>query len=183
MRGLAGTNPAMATGGFTGRRGGGRGTGPAPAASPASTTGSGIGGQAATTVKMADGRSMTGILLAQSETLRRLARKRHVLLLCRKTDDVYRAKAIAPKADWTHYDGSLTGNRYSPLELINSTNVATPWRRLDVSDREQSARASDRRQSCRTASCTSPAGTRCTRSTRRPDVSSGATASLATRAF
>ena len=32
-------------------------------------------------------------------------------------------KTIAPKVDWTHYDGSLTGNRYSSLELINPSNV------------------------------------------------------------
>jgi alcohol dehydrogenase (cytochrome c) len=43
--------------------------------------------------------------------------------LLSKDGAAYREKAIAPKADWTHYDGSLTGNRYSPLELINPTNV------------------------------------------------------------
>ena len=122
MRGLAGTNPAMATGGFTGRRGGGRGTGPALAAPPASTSGSGTVGQAPTTVKMAEGRPRTGILLAQSE-LSAVLLEGGTFSLLSKDDDVYRAKAIAPKADWTHYDGSLTGNRYSPLELINGSNV------------------------------------------------------------
>ena len=43
--------------------------------------------------------------------------------LLSKDGAAYREKAITPKADWTHYDGSLTGNRYSPLELINPTNV------------------------------------------------------------
>ena len=40
-----------------------------------------------------------------------------------------------------------------------------------------------RRRSCRTASCTSRAGTRSTRSTRRPGASSGRTASRVTKAF
>ena len=131
MRELAGTNPAMATGGFTGRRGGGpgpaggagpaRGTGPASASPPASTA-AGIGGQELASIKMADGRSRTGILLAQSE-LSAVLLENGVFTLLSKDGDVYREKAITPKADWTHYDGSLTGNRYSPLELINATNV------------------------------------------------------------
>ena len=131
MRELAGTNPAMATGGFTGRCAGGpgpaggvgpaRGTGPASASPPTSTS-AGIGGQELASIKMADGRSRTGTLLAQSELSAALL-ENGVLTLLSKESDVYRPKAITPKADWMHYDGSLTGNRYSPLELINSTNV------------------------------------------------------------
>jgi alcohol dehydrogenase (cytochrome c) len=135
VRELAGTNPAMATGGFTGRRGGGgggggRGGGAAPA--PPSAAGRGAGPAAApprglesaqrTTIKMVDGKPRTGFLLAQSEVSAVLLEgDRFTLLL--KAGDAYREKTIAPKADWTHYDGSLTGNRYSPLELINPTNV------------------------------------------------------------
>lgn len=127
MRELAGTNPAMATGGFTGRRGGGPGQGasaPARGAAPAGppSDGAGIGGLATSTIKMADGRARTGILLAQSELSAVLLENGRFTVLS-KDGDAYREKAIAPKADWTHYDGSLTGNRYSPLELINRTNV------------------------------------------------------------
>ena len=136
IRKLAGTNQAMATGGFTGRRGGapggapaaparGAGAGPARgagAAPSAESSGAGIGGQAATTVKMADGRSKTGILLAQSELSAVLLEKDTFTLLS-KDGDAYRPKPITPKSDWTQYDGSLTGNRYSPLELVNRTNV------------------------------------------------------------
>ncbi len=126
MRELAGTNPAMATGGFTGRRGGGPvaaatpARGAAPAAPP--SNGVGIGGLESTTIKMADGRARTGILLAPSELSAVLLENGRFTVLS-KDGDVYRERAIAPKADWTHYDGSLTGNRYSPLELINPTNV------------------------------------------------------------
>ena len=136
MRELAGTNPAMATGGFTGRRGGaggsGRGAGPAPAPAPPPTpargapaptaAAQGIEGIEPTTVEMADGRSRTGVLLAESEVSAVLLENGRFTLLS-KDGAAFREKAIAPKADWTHYDGSLTGNRYSPLELINPSNV------------------------------------------------------------
>ena len=128
IRALAGTNPAMATGGFTGRRGGaggggGRGGGgaPAPASAPASAR-QGIEGLQDTSITMVDGRARTGILLAQSELSAVLLEKGRFTLLS-KDGAAYREKAITPKSDWTHYDGSLTGNRYSPLELINTTNV------------------------------------------------------------
>ena len=148
MRALAGTNPAMATGGFTGRRGGGaggsgaagggaRGTGAAPAgpntpAAPARgapqpaaaqpAAAQGIEGLAPTTITMADGRARTGLLLGAAETSAVLLDNGRFTLLS-KDGATYREKAVTPKADWTHYDGSLTGNRYSPLELINPTNV------------------------------------------------------------
>jgi alcohol dehydrogenase (cytochrome c) len=140
MRELAGTNPAMATGGFTGRRGGPGGGGgrggaaapaPAAAAAPAAPargdassapSSQGIEGLQQTTIKMADGRARTGVLLAQSEVSAVLLENGRFTLLS-KEGAAYREKAIAPKADWTHYDGSLTGNRYSPLELIHSSNV------------------------------------------------------------
>jgi alcohol dehydrogenase (cytochrome c) len=139
MRELAGTNPAMATGGFTGRRGGGaggggRGRGPAalPAALPGVAPGRsagpvasstrGIDGVQPSTIKMVDGRSRTGILLAQSDTSAVLLENGRFTLLA-KDGAAYREKAVTPKADWTHYDGSLTGNRYSPLELINPSNL------------------------------------------------------------
>src|SRR5687768_8556775 len=67
VRKLAGTNPAMATGGYTGSR-----TAPLPPESfPASEPrpdAPGIGGNKPTSIKMADGSSRTGILLGQSIT-------------------------------------------------------------------------------------------------------------------
>jgi alcohol dehydrogenase (cytochrome c) len=137
VRELAGTNPTMATGGYTGRRSGGaggpaRGRGaagapPAPAApvappAPLASMSAGVGGNTPSTIKMADGRSRTGILLADSETSGVLLENNRYVLLS-KDGEVYREKAITPKADWTHYDGFLNGNRYSPLEMINATTV------------------------------------------------------------
>jgi alcohol dehydrogenase (cytochrome c) len=141
---LAGTNPAMATGGFTGRRGGrggpGAGAGPAvPAAAPATAGpggGGGGGGRGApaptvpanlsgvkpVTIKMADGASRTGVLLGETEIDATLLENGKYILLSRE-GDVYREKPIAPKADWLSYDGGVDGNRFSKLDLINTTTI------------------------------------------------------------
>jgi len=83
VRVLAGTNPAMATGGFTGRRGGaggggGRGAANAPAAPAAAAPARGRGAGAASapsmgtsgvqpsTIKMADGRARSGPVPAET---------------------------------------------------------------------------------------------------------------------
>jgi alcohol dehydrogenase (cytochrome c) len=138
MREIAGTNPAMATGGFTGTRGGGPGRGGGgraagaaapvtPAAPPRGTAPEGaptpaIQSAQPKTIKMADGRTRTGVLFAESEVSAVLLENGRYVLLS-KDGDTYREKSVTPKADWTHYDGSPTGNRYSPLELINPTTV------------------------------------------------------------
>ena len=139
IRELAGTNPAMATGGFTGSRGGGggggtgrgrgaaaeRGAGPAIDPPAATLPARGAAPDAAprtVTIKTADGRTRTGTVVAQSE-VSAVLRDGASFTLLSKDGSSYREKAISPKADWTHYDGSLTGNRYSPLELVNHTNV------------------------------------------------------------
>src|SRR4030095_12827542 len=75
-----------------------------------------------TTIKMADGKTRTGILLAQGDIDATLLENGKYVLLSRD-GDVYREKAIAPKADWLMYDGSVTGNRFSPIEQINTSNV------------------------------------------------------------
>jgi alcohol dehydrogenase (cytochrome c) len=137
LRALAGTNPAMAFGGYTGRRGGGPGAAaaapsapagpvaPAPpsvASGPPATSGAGLSGMSPTTIKMADGTTRTGILLAQGDLDATLLENGRYVLLARD-GDLYRLKAITPKADWLFYDGSLTGNRFSPLEQINTSNI------------------------------------------------------------
>jgi alcohol dehydrogenase (cytochrome c) len=123
MRKLAGTNPAMATGGYTGSRG----AGPPPASFPPSEPrpdAPGIGGNKPATIKMADGSSRTGILLGQSLLSATLLESNNTkFTLLSRDGDVYREKAIAPKRDWLFYDGSYTGNRYSTLDQINRTNV------------------------------------------------------------
>jgi alcohol dehydrogenase (cytochrome c) len=123
MRRLAGTNPAMATGGYTGSR-----TAPLPPESfpppEPRPDAPGIGGTKPTSIKMADGSSRTGILLGQSITSAVLLENGNVMFtLLSRDGDIYREKPIAPKRDWLMYDGSHTGNRYSTLDQIDASNV------------------------------------------------------------
>jgi alcohol dehydrogenase (cytochrome c) len=123
VRKLAGTNPAMATGGYTGSRS----PGPPPASFPPSEPrpdAPGIGGTAQTSITMADGSTRRGILLGQSMMGAALLESGNAKFsLLSREGDVYREKPIAPKRDWLFYDGSYTGNRYSTLDQIDSTNV------------------------------------------------------------
>jgi alcohol dehydrogenase (cytochrome c) len=124
LRALAGTNPTMATGGYTGQRGaeggGGRGRGGFPGRGG---RGRGVApSDSDPTLTLADGRTITGKVMATSESdATVLANGRYYLLS--RSGDVYREKPIEPKADWLTYDGSYTGNRYSPLNQINAGNV------------------------------------------------------------
>jgi alcohol dehydrogenase (cytochrome c) len=123
MRKLAGTNQAMATGGYTGSRGAGLPPSIFPPSEPRPEA-PGIGGVEPTTIRMADGSSRTGILLGQSllgATLLESTNTRFTLLA--REGDVYREKVIASKRDWLFYEGSHTGNRYSTLDQINRSNV------------------------------------------------------------
>src|SRR4029453_4680683 len=67
VRKLAGTNPAMATGGYTGSRTAALPPESFPPSEPRPAA-PGIGANQPTTIKMADGGSRTGILLGQSLT-------------------------------------------------------------------------------------------------------------------
>jgi alcohol dehydrogenase (cytochrome c) len=123
LRSLAGTNPLMSTGGYTGDRSGGPPVETFPPSEPRPAA-PGIGGMPHTTIRMADGSSRSGILLAQSDLSATLLEAGLTkLTLLSRDGSVYREKAIEPKADWTHYDGSLTGNRYSALTAISASNV------------------------------------------------------------
>ena len=123
MRKLAGTNPAMATGGYTGSRTAALPPEAFPASEPRPPA-PGIGANKPATIRMADGRSRTGILLGQSLTSAVLLEKDNTTFtLLARDGDAYREKPIAPKRDWLIYDGSHTGNRYSTLDQINQSNV------------------------------------------------------------
>jgi len=75
------------------------------------------------TLKLTDGRTLDGTLTSQnvfSATLLTGDGKFHLLS---RTGDVYSERAIEPKQDWTSYDGSFNGNRYSSLEQVNTNNI------------------------------------------------------------
>ena len=123
MRKLAGTNPAMATGGYTGSRTAPRRPNPSRRrsrgrmrrASAATSRRRSRWPTAARGPAFCSGQSMTSAMLLENGNAK--------FTLLSRDGDVYREKPIAPKRDWLIYDGSLTGNRYSTLDQINSLNV------------------------------------------------------------
>jgi alcohol dehydrogenase (cytochrome c) len=105
LRGLAAGKVSAAAGPARGGRGGGPFQ-PRPA-----------------TLKMQDGRTLDGTLTSQtafSATLLTADGKFHLLA---RSGETYSERKMEPKRDWPGYDGSDTGNRYSSLEEINTTNV------------------------------------------------------------
>jgi alcohol dehydrogenase (cytochrome c) len=76
------------------------------------------------TAKLQDGKTLEGDVLNQTNFDLQLATadgKVHILTLDAR--GMYRENPVSPKMDWPRYDGSYTGNRNSPLDQINSTNV------------------------------------------------------------
>jgi len=75
------------------------------------------------TIKLQDGRTLEGTLTSStvfSATLLTADGKFHLLA---HNGETYSERPIEPKRDWPSYDGSDTGNRYSPLDQINTANV------------------------------------------------------------
>lgn len=75
------------------------------------------------TLKLQDGRTLDGTLTSQntfSATLWTADGKFHLLA---RDGENYSERAIEPKQDWTSYDGSYNGNRYSRLEQVNTNSV------------------------------------------------------------
>jgi alcohol dehydrogenase (cytochrome c) len=133
LRALAGTNPNMATAGFTGARPARRAVrGRSPqeadsAATPllpvaAKASPDRTGKQA--TIPLSGGPSLTGkILTDYTNAVTMLTADGKVRLLARNGDD-YSEKKIEPVANWTTYHGMIGGSRYSSLEQINTTNIS-----------------------------------------------------------
>src|SRR6185436_20602635 len=78
-------------------------------------------GPVRTTVTIAGGRSLAGLVLNQStDDLQLLGDDRQIHLL-RKAGQEYRA--VTSQADWPSYNGQTTGSRYSPLTQITRANA------------------------------------------------------------
>ena len=132
MRVLAGTNPSMATGGFTGRSfvfgGGAGGFGIKwvdPADEPAfSATPIPNFQPRQATLRLSNGKTLRGTLMAQTDSDAELLTADGKYHLLARNGNRYRDKPIEPKRDWLTYHGSLSGNRFSRLDLINAENVS-----------------------------------------------------------
>ena len=123
---MTGTNPSMATGGYVGARGGfsgGRGAGRGAGTMEPQTPAKPVFMPVQATLKLADGRALTGRLMAQTNTDATLLGSDGRFHLLSRAGSVYREKPIAPKQDWLDNHGDKTGNRYSTLNQINAANV------------------------------------------------------------
>ncbi len=81
------------------------------------------------TLRLADGRSLSGFLRAQSAFDATLLRNDRFHLLARE-GDTYREKAIEPKDNWLTYGGSPGAGRYRATDQINRRTVdrlAVAW--------------------------------------------------------
>ena len=77
----------------------------------------------AVSLMLQDGRKLDGTLMSETAFSATVATADGKFHLLARDGDVYRERPIEPKQDWTSYDGSLTGNRYSSLAQINVKNV------------------------------------------------------------
>src|SRR5438874_4686261 len=73
-------------------------------------------------VQLTDGKSLEGVVLNQStQDLQLRTDEKHIYLL-RKEGARYRQ--VTSQTDWPTYNGVVTGNRYSTLDQIKTTNVS-----------------------------------------------------------
>lgn len=72
---------------------------------------------------LADGSKLAGLVLNESMIDLQLLGADQRLHLLRKDGTALRA--VSSEADWTSYNGSMSGSRHSPLDQINRDNVAT----------------------------------------------------------
>lgn len=73
--------------------------------------------------KLKDGTILQGNVLNETRfdmQLQTADNKVHPLV---REGDLFREPSVEPKMDWPRYDGSFSGNRHSPLDQINTTNV------------------------------------------------------------
>ena len=77
-------------------------------------------------VEISGGRVLEGRIMNQSDfSMQLLAPDGRFHFLHRSGKDAkFEERPIEPRRDWSSYDGDTSGNRYSTLEKINSTNVS-----------------------------------------------------------
>jgi alcohol dehydrogenase (cytochrome c) len=79
-------------------------------------------GPARTTIALAGGGTIAGLVLNQSAVDLQLLGDDRKIHLLRKSGATYRA--VTSQADWPSYNGQTSGSRYSPLAQISAANAA-----------------------------------------------------------
>lgn len=111
LRQLAGSNQSMSTAGYTGKapiKIGGRK--PPPGPHPG-------------TISLVGGKVLSGMVIESDYSAEIRTRDGKYHLLSRRGTR-YVEKPILPKRDWITYNGEESGNRFSPLRQINTSNVS-----------------------------------------------------------
>jgi alcohol dehydrogenase (cytochrome c) len=75
------------------------------------------------TIKLQDGRTLDGTLTSSTQFAATLLTPDGKFHLLARSGDTYSERPIEPKLDWPSYDGSYTGNRFSPLAQISTANI------------------------------------------------------------
>ncbi len=73
------------------------------------------------TVTTTDGRTLTGVVINENSLELQLRTDDNRIALLRPSDDRFRP--VTSESDWPTYNGDVSGNRYSKLVQINSSNV------------------------------------------------------------
>ena len=127
MPGGAATPQSAAAPGAAPGRGAGRGGAGAAGGRGGRGGGGGFGGGGfqpqQATLKMQNGSTLSGMQTSSSPFSATLTTPDGKVHLLERNGEVYTEKPIEPKLDWASYDGGYTGNRYSPLDKINLSNV------------------------------------------------------------
>jgi alcohol dehydrogenase (cytochrome c) len=111
LRELAGSNPAMGAAGLTGE-GLKQASGRKPGAGPKQGK-----------LQLADNRVLEGLIVSEDDFSSQILTSDGKVHLLAREAGALREKPIEPKSDWTTYNGSLSGNRFSSLEQIDAGNV------------------------------------------------------------
>jgi alcohol dehydrogenase (cytochrome c) len=74
-------------------------------------------------LQLADNRVLEGLIVSEDDFSAQILTGDGKFHLLAREAGRLREKPIEPKSDWTSYNGSLSGNRFSPLEQINTANV------------------------------------------------------------
>jgi alcohol dehydrogenase (cytochrome c) len=90
---------------------------------PAGTGAQGLPEPKVVAAKLTSGVSLNGIVRNETNFDMQLETADGKIHLLAKEGDIWRERSLLPKMDWTSYNGGYTGNRYSPLEQINTANV------------------------------------------------------------
>jgi alcohol dehydrogenase (cytochrome c) len=75
------------------------------------------------TARLSDGTILTGVLRNETNFDMQLESADGKLHLLVRDGELWKERNLLPKMDWTSYNGSYNGNRYSNLEQINASNI------------------------------------------------------------